>query len=227
MAGPGAPRPGAPLLPDTVDRASRELENAELLDVQRRRDESGRKRLTNVYRLRHPSGSRTVTGSRNGAATRVDAAGVAAPMPPGVAAPMRHEREQEERESGKETSPSPPPRAKPGPVTEGRGSDLVQWIAQEDQIPHALAADVVRRAQNDLTTKSSAAGRLRSSPEYRHRLLGDVRRDQRAEHTNSRKCPHGIVDGRKIQGSGETASRVCGDCEAASPAPECDKAGAS
>lgn len=103
-------------------------------------------------------------------------------------------------------------------------SELVDWITQEeDGISHELAVEVVGRAEADPTTYSADA-RLRKDPNYRRQLVRAVRRDEQAEKTKSRECPHGKLDGLSVTGTGDNRSRICGKCEAESPAPEYDAA---
>ena len=119
------------------------------------------------------------------------------------------------------SKPFPPPEAAAtllSRVDGGRGksSELVEWIADTDNLPRSVAALVVEHAESDPTTTHSAASRLRSSDDYRRKLVRDIRAGQRAEQLAGRLCPHGVVDGRSIRGA--DPSRICGECEAAEPA---------
>lgn len=118
------------------------------------------------------------------------------------------------------TSPAAPLEAQGEGEDGAAETDLAGWIAREHGISRELAGEVVQRAQGDPTTTSSAAGRLSKSPEYRHALIRQAIAEQQSQQRAGRKCPHGVVDGRTIFGSGHNRSRRCGECEASDPAPE-------
>lgn len=112
------------------------------------------------------------------------------------------------------TSDGPTPSPKPPHAS--RHSSLIVDLMEEERWSESKARAVVQQAQADPSTRSSAAGRLRVSPDYRRQVGRQVDAAQGTRRADARRCAHGRVDGMTVKG--RDASRVCADCEAETPA---------
>lgn len=121
----------------------------------------------------------------------------------------------------KQKEPEEPP---PHPPYGREPSELAAWLVDTDGVTIDEARAIIAAAEADPATHTSARSRLKSSPEYRARLLHEVRKAHSSRSAAARQCRHGVVDGYRVTGSGEHASRICVDCETSAPASELDLA---